>query len=65
MLLLQTVVIMEQKATQYGKNLQLVCIWWYIQTINHENGDSISVTHTGDIAKHFPGFDVTTFRNCK
>ena len=28
-LLLQNVVVMEQKATQYGKNLQLVCVWWY------------------------------------
>ena len=29
MLLLQNVVVMEQKTAQYGKNLQLVCVWWH------------------------------------
>ena len=29
MLLLQNAVVMEQKATQYGKNLQLIYVWWH------------------------------------
>ena len=36
---------MEQKASQHGKNLQLVCVWWYDQNKIHEHGDSISVTY--------------------
>ena len=34
MLLLQNLVVMEEKATQPGKNLQLVCVWWNNQNTN-------------------------------
>ena len=61
MLLLQNLVDKEQKATQYGKNLQLVCVWWR----NYEHGDFVSVTHTNDFIKHFPDVDFTVFHNRK
>ena len=31
----------------------------------HEHGDSVSVTHTEDFKKLFPGVDFTTFHNLK
>ena len=31
----------------------------------HEHGDSLSVTHTEDFVKYFPGVDLTTFHNRK
>ena len=31
----------------------------------HELGNSLSVTHTDDFIKHFPGANFTTFNNCK
>ena len=33
-LLLKNIVIMNEKATQYGKNLQLVCVFWYNKNKN-------------------------------
>ena len=44
-LLLQNLGMIEQKATQHGKNLQLVCS---IKIKIHEHGDSVLVTHTDD-----------------
>ena len=52
---------MEEKATQYRKNLQLVCVQWH----NHDHGDFVSVTHTDDFIKHFPDVDFTVFQNRK
>ena len=52
---------MEEKATQYRKNLQLVCVQWH----NHDHGDFVSVTHTDDFIKHFPDVDFTVLQNRK
>ena len=53
---------MEHKGTQHRKNVQSGDT---IKIQIHEHGNFVSVTHTDDFIKHFPGIDFTTFHNRK
>ena len=55
----------SKKLHSIGKNYR-----WYVSGGTtkikiHEHGDFVSVIHTDDFLKHFPGVDFTTFHNCK
>ena len=55
----------SQKLYNMGRIYSWYVLGGTIKINIHEYGDSISVTHTDDFTKHFPGIDFTAFHNCK